>query len=102
MPLYKINKSPVDPYTFVHFGSGVAARRYGVSFWETLVTGFIFDYALEPVAKDVVPQIFPHPSQDAPVHKFVDAVTPAIGWFIYDWLKKKEDEKKLFSEMRQI
>ncbi len=92
---YTINKTPVDQYTILHFGSGVVAHRYGVGFLTTLVSGFIFDYAIEPIAKQQVPEIFPHPSQDAPLHQFIDAVTPAIGWLIYDWIKKREDERKL-------
>jgi hypothetical protein len=95
MPLIRVNKSPVDQYSILHFGSGVAARKYGVGFWPTLIGGFVFDYALEPIAKRQIPDIFPHPSQDAPLHQFIDAITPAIGWLIFDWFKRREDERKL-------
>ncbi len=90
MSYFEINKSPVDAYTVVHFGAGVAAHRYGINFWTTLAGGFIWDYAIEPVAKETYPSAFPHPSPDAPCHQFIDAIAPAVGWLIYDWFKKRE------------
>ncbi len=83
-----INKSPVDRYTLVHAAAGVAARHYGFSFWQTLGAGFVWDYVIEPAAKDACRKCFPHPSQDSAQHAFIDALTPAAAWVLTDWYLK--------------
>ncbi len=83
------NKSPVDAYTLVHAAAGVAAHHYGLTFWQTLAAGFVWDYALEPAAKEACRPCFTHPSQDAPTHAFVDAVTPAIAWKLTEWWTRR-------------
>lgn len=85
-----INKSPVDPFTLVHMGSGALSRHWGFSFTQTLIGGFLWDYGIEPEAKKQFKDIFPYPSQDAPTHQFVDAVAPAIGWLVMDWYLKRK------------
>ncbi len=80
-----INKSPIDQFTLVHAGAGVAARCYGLTFWQTLAAGFVWDYAIEPEFKATHPQWFPYPSQDSAEHAFIDALTPAAAWILTDW-----------------
>lgn len=84
-----INKSPVDVYTLVHAAAGVAAYRYGWSFWQTLAAGIAWDYLIEPEAKLRCKMCFTHPSQDAPTHAFIDAVTPAIAWKLTEWWMRR-------------
>lgn len=82
--MFVVNKTPVDPFTLVHGAAGIAARKYGLSFSQTLALGFAWDYFVEPVLKKSNPDLFPYPSPDAPTHAFVDAITPAMGWVAYD------------------
>jgi len=86
-----INKSPIDQYTLVHGAAGIAARHIGLSFQTTLALGFAWDFIVEPAAKKAWPHLFPHPTQDSPVHMAVDAVVPSLTWLLYDeYLKKNE------------
>ena len=84
-----VNKSPIDQFTFVHIGAGVAARMVGLSLTATLVLGFLWDFALEPALKKAHPETFPFPSQDAPSHALIDALVPGIGWVATDWLMRR-------------
>lgn len=84
-----VNESPFDQFTFVHGAAGVLARCTGISFGMTLALGFVWDYWLEPKLKTSHPNLFPFPSPDAPSHAFVDAVTPAVTWVLYDEYLKK-------------
>lgn len=86
-----VNKSPVDAFTLVHTGLGVLARHFGATLPQTLAAGVAWDYFVEPELKNKYPNFFPYPSQDAPAHKFVDAVVPALGWMAYDWWLKKKN-----------
>lgn len=88
-----INKTPVDPFTLVHMGSGAVSRHFGFTFAQTLIGGFIWDYALEPELKRQFPSAFPYPSQDAPKHMFVDAIAPAVGWLLYDWWARRNGKQ---------
>lgn len=85
-----INKSPFDPYTLVHAAAGVAAYHYGLTFWQTLAIGIVWDYEIEPAAKKRLPCLFTHPSQDAKVHQFIDAVTPALTWKLAEWWTRRQ------------
>lgn len=85
-----VNKSPVDHFTLVHAGAGVIAHHAGLTFAQTLAAGFVWDYFLEPELKRNYPNAFPYPSQDAPTHALIDAVTPALAWLITDfWIKRQ-------------
>jgi len=84
-----INESPVDQFTLAHGAAGVLARRMGLSFASTLALGFIWDYAVEPELKHSNPQWFPYPSQDSANHAFIDALTPAVAWLLYDAYLKR-------------
>ncbi len=83
-----VNKSDFDQFTLVHFGSGVLSNHLGFTFMQTLVGGFVWDYAIEPELKRQFKDVFPYPSQDAPAHKWIDALTPAVGWLVYEWWMK--------------
>lgn len=82
---YVINKSTVDPFTFVHLGAGVLAHRAGVTLPQTLFLGIFWDFYAEPELKSAYPGAFPYPSQDAPVHAVIDALVPALGWMLDRW-----------------
>lgn len=88
MPIV-VNKSPIDQFTVIHAGAGVLAHRLGFSFWQTLGAGIVWDYAMEPELKKTYPEAFPYPSPDAPAHKLIDAVTPAIAWWVTDWYARR-------------
>lgn len=85
-----VNESPIDQFTLVHGTAGVLARCMGVSLGMTLALGFAWDYIIEPKLKTSHPKLFPFPSPDTESHAFIDAVTPAVGWLLYnDYLKGK-------------
>lgn len=86
-----INKSPVDQFTLVHAGAGYFAHEYGLTFGQTLLAGIFWDYLLEPALKTDHPEWFPYPSPDAPVHAAIDAVTPAVAWWLTDQLKQRRE-----------
>lgn len=89
--MFVVNETPVDQFTLVHGAAGVAARKCGLSLGFTLALGFIWDYWIEPSLKNSNPEMFPFPSPDAPTHAFVDAITPAAAWILYDaYLKGKK------------
>lgn len=83
-----INKSTVDQFTLVHLGAGVLARHFGMNLVTTIFLGVVWDFGLEPALKGDYPSLFPYPSQDAPKHAIVDAVAPAVGWIVTDWIKR--------------
>ncbi len=84
-----VNESPIDQFTLVHGGAGVLARCAGLSFFTTLALGFAWDYWIEPELKTSHPSWFPFPSPDSPSHAFIDAVTPAATWLMYDAYLKR-------------
>jgi len=84
-----VNESPLDQFTLVHAMGGLLARCMGISFQTTLALGFAWDYIVEPAMKNTHPNLFPYPSQDAPSHAFIDAVTPAAAWLAYDAYLKR-------------
>ncbi len=87
-----VNQSPFDQFTFVHGAAGVLARAAGLSFKATLALGFAWDYLIEPAFKQSHPSWFPYPSQDAPTHAFIDAITPAVTWKMYDAYLKRNPQ----------
>ncbi len=86
---YVVNRSPIDPFTLVHAGAGVAARVYGLTFWQTLALGIVWDFSVEPALKRDYPCVFPFPSQDEKAHAVIDAAIPAVAWLLTDWYLKR-------------
>lgn len=84
-----VNESPFDQFTLVHGASGVLAHAVGMTFGATLISGFLWDYLIEPRLKQTDPEYFPFPSQDGHLHAFVDALTPAVAWLAYDAYLKR-------------
>ena len=72
----------MDPYSLVHGLVGVAsAVVLGLGFLPTLVIAVSWEF-IEHLAKNLVPQFFPHPSQDTIANAVGDVLSTMVGWSI--------------------
>jgi hypothetical protein len=76
----EINHAFLDPYSLVHgFVGVVAVLVFGFGFWTTL--GIAVSWELvEHVLKDLVPTVFPHPTQDTVANSAGDILSTMLGW----------------------
>ena len=75
----EINTALLDPYSLVHGLVGVVMVALGFGLLPTLVLAIGWEVA-EHVLKNLIPQVFPHPSQDTLANSFGDVLSTAIGW----------------------
>ena len=89
----KINECLVDRFSLLHISFGAVCRKVGLTLPQTVMLGFVWDYMLEPTLKSDHPEWFPYPSQDTPVHAFIDATIPSVGWVAADrYIAQKPQE----------
>ena len=76
----EINHAFVDPCSLVHGLVGVVAMLgLGLGFWATL--GIAVSWELvEHGLKNLVPGLFPHPTQDTIANSLGDVLSTMIGW----------------------
>ena len=78
----EINHAFFDPYSLVHGVVGIlAAVVLGFGFFATLALAVGWEL-VEHVLKNVVPGIFPHPTQDTFANSAGDVVATMIGWML--------------------
>lgn len=76
----EINYALLDPYSLVHGLVGVlAVVVLGLGFWPMLAIAVSWE-VLERILKDVVPAIFPHPTQDTLANSIGDVLSALAGW----------------------
>lgn len=85
MPVPKINKTPVDRFSFVHLATGIGSGIVGVPAWLALSGSLAFE-AFETPMKKRVPKKFPDPSPDTPANAAVDVLAYMAGWMIGNWV----------------
>ena len=76
----EINHAFLDPYSLVHGVVGVVAVLVlGLGFWATL--GIAVSWELvEHVLKNLIPAVFPHPTQDTIANSAGDVLSTMVGW----------------------
>ena len=75
----EINHAFVDPWSLVHGLVGVVTAALGWGLGPTLLLAVGWEVA-EHVLKEVVPAIFPHPTQDTLANSIGDVLSTALGW----------------------
>jgi len=78
----ELNHAIVDVYSLAHGSIGViAALVVGLGFWATLALAVGWEI-FEHVAKNVVPRLFPFPTQDTLLNSAGDVLSTMVGWTI--------------------
>ena len=75
----EINHGFVDPWTLVHGLVGVAAAALGFGLWSTLALAISWEVA-EHLLKNLIPAMFPHPTQDTLMNSAGDILATMVGW----------------------
>ena len=78
----EINHAFIDPYSLVHGVVGVvAALVLRVGLWATLAIADGWELA-EHILKNLIPQVFPHPTQDTGMNSAGDVISTMVGWTV--------------------
>lgn len=75
----EINHAFVDPWTLVHGLVGVVAAMLGFGLWSTLALAVSWEVA-EHLLKNLLPAMFPHPTQDTLMNSAGDVLATMVGW----------------------
>ena len=75
----EINHGFVDPWTLVHGLVGVVAAALGFGLWSTLALAISWEVA-EHLLKNLIPTMFPHPTQDSLANSAGDILATMVGW----------------------
>jgi len=75
----EINTAFLDPYSLVHALVGVVLVVFGLGLMPALAVAITWE-VVEHVLKNIVPQVFPHPSQDTLANSIGDVLSTAVGW----------------------
>ena len=75
----EINHGFVDPYSLVHGLVGVVAAALGFGLWSTLALAVSWEVA-EHLLKNLIPTMFPHPTQDTLANAAGDVLSTLVGW----------------------
>ncbi len=77
----EINHAFVDPYSLVHAAVGAAFGLLGLSLGWVLAIAIGWELA-EHVLKNLIPTVFPHPTQDTLANSAGDVLCALVGWAI--------------------
>jgi hypothetical protein len=77
----EINYAFVDPYSLVHALIGVIMAVLGFGLAPTLALAVGWEFA-EHALKNLIPSVFPHPTQDTLANSIGDVLSTAIGWLV--------------------
>ncbi len=75
----EINNGFVDPYSLVHGLVGVVTAALGLGLWSTLALAVSWEVA-EHLLKNLIPAMFPHPTQDTLANSAGDVLATLLGW----------------------
>lgn len=76
---FLVNSDLVDSFTPMHILSGWVLGRIGVNPTVIFAIGVAWDYGIERKVKCSHPHLFPHPSQDEPMHVAADFALYGVG-----------------------
>lgn len=82
------NYAFVDRFTAAHAAFGVLAGLGRLPAWATLTTGLVFDLVIERHFKNVMPDVWPNPTQDTWMNITGDTVAMMLGWKFATMLPK--------------
>ena len=78
----QINHGFLDPYSLVHAAVGLLLSMLGFGIGEMLLITFGWELA-ERAFKDLLPAIFPHPTQDTLATSLGDILSALGAWYVY-------------------
>lgn len=78
----------VDRFTAAHAAFGVLAGLGRLPAWATLTTGLVFDLVIERHFKNVMPDVWPNPTQDTWMNITGDTIAMMLGWKFATMLPK--------------
>jgi hypothetical protein len=78
----QINHALFDTYSLAHAAVGLILSVLGASFGTMLFITIGWELA-ERVLKDLVPAIFPHPTQDTLANSIGDIGSALAAWYLY-------------------
>ena len=77
---YEVDQEPVDGWTLVHIGYGVAAGVTGVPFLITLAGALIWEAAENWKRPETIFKAFPEWTPEVTINIVLDIVTAMFGW----------------------
>ncbi len=77
----EINYAFVDPYSLAHAAVGVLLGLLGLRVGALLAIAIGWELA-EHILKNLIPAVFPHPTQDTLANSTGDVLSALIGWAI--------------------
>jgi hypothetical protein len=77
----EINHAFVDPYSLAHAAVGAILGLLGLRLEALLAIAVGWELA-EHVLKNMIPAIFPHPTQDTLANSIGDVLSALLGWAI--------------------
>jgi hypothetical protein len=77
----QINHAFVDPWSLVHGLVGVMMAALGFGLAPTLVLALSWEF-IEHALKNIVPAVFPHPTQDTLANSVGDVLSSVLGWYL--------------------
>jgi hypothetical protein len=77
----EVNHAVFDPWSLVHALVGIVMARLGAGLLPTLALAVGWEVA-EHVLKNLVPALFPHPSQDSLANSAGDVLATVVAWAI--------------------
>ena len=77
----EINHAFVDPYSLAHAAVGVLLGLLGLRLRAVLAIAIGWEL-VEHVLKNLIPAVFPHPTQDTLANSVGDILSALVGWAI--------------------
>jgi len=74
-----MNTELFDRFTLFHLLAGYVAKKFGISFTNTVIFSIAFEI-LESPLKQANPDLFPHPSPDTTTNMIGDTLAVIVGW----------------------
>jgi hypothetical protein len=88
----EINHAFLDAYSLVHALVGVVTATLGLSLAPTLLIAVGWEFA-EHLLKNLIPAVFPHPTQDTLANSVGDVLSTALGWTLLTALRARRSPR---------
>jgi hypothetical protein len=96
LPLFggsgQVNHAAFDPYSLVHALVGLVMFRLGAGLLPTLLLAVGWEVA-EHVLKNLIPAVFPHPSQDSLANSAGDVLATVLAWTVATAIARRRAQR---------